>query len=93
MHIKEPLLLIRKSSPLAILNGPLPVREETHCWKGRNKMFHLMTNNTFYLRLYSIGHMAKDHSDSERGNLLPPHRLLFPINSKGSCIYTILQTG
>ena len=26
--------------------------------------------------------MVKDHSDSERGNLLPPHGLLFPINSK-----------
>ena len=38
--------------------------------------------NTFYLRLYGIGHMVKDHSDSERGNLLPPHGLLFPINSK-----------
>ena len=28
--------------------------------------------NTFYLRLYSIGHMVKDHSDSERGNPLLP---------------------
>ena len=27
--------------------------------------------------------MVKDHSDSEKGNPLPPHRLLFPINSKG----------
>ena len=26
--------------------------------------------------------MVKDHSDSEEGNPLPPHRLLFPINSK-----------
>ena len=25
--------------------------------------------------------MVKDHSDSERGNPLPPHRLLFPISS------------
>ena len=38
--------------------------------------------NTFYLRLYDVGHMVKDHSDSERGNTLPPHGLLFPINSK-----------
>ena len=30
--------------------------------------------------------MIKDHSDSEIGNLLPPHRLLFPISSKGSFI-------
>ena len=29
--------------------------------------------NTFYLRLYGVKHMIKDHSDSERGNPLPPH--------------------
>ena len=38
--------------------------------------------NTFYLRLYGVRHMVKDHSDSEKGNPLPPHRLLFTINSK-----------
>ena len=48
--------------------------------------------NTFYLRLYGVGHMVKDHSDSERGNPLPPHGLLFPINSNGSFICTIPQT-
>ena len=36
--------------------------------------------NTFYLRLYGVIHMVKNHSDSERGNPLPPHGLLFPIN-------------
>ena len=45
--------------------------------------------NTFYLRLYGVRHMVSDHSDSERGNPLPPHRLLFPISSKGSFICTI----
>ena len=49
--------------------------------------------NTFYLRLYGVRHMVKDHSDSERGNPLPPHGLLFPISSKGSVIWTIPQTG
>ena len=49
--------------------------------------------NTFYLRLYGVRHMVKDHLDSERGNLLPPHRLLFPISSKGSFICSIPQTG
>ena len=50
--------------------------------------------NTFYLRLYGVRHnIVKDHSDSEKGNPLPPHRLLFPINSKGSFICTIPQTG
>ena len=49
--------------------------------------------NTFYLRLYGVRYMVKDHSDSEKGNPLPPHRLLFTINSKGSFICTIPQTG
>ena len=30
--------------------------------------------------------MVKDHSDSERGNPLPPYGVLFPISSKGSFI-------
>ena len=45
------------------------------------------TLNTFYLRLYGVGHMVKNHTDSERANLLPPHGLLFPISS------IIPQTG
>ena len=36
--------------------------------------------NTFYLRLYGVRHMVKDHSHSERGNPLPPHGLLFSID-------------
>ena len=28
--------------------------------------------STFYLRLYGVGPMVKDHSDNERGNPLPP---------------------
>ena len=42
------------------------------------------TPNTFYLRLYGVRHMVKDHSDCEIGNPLPPHRLLFPINRRVS---------
>ena len=49
--------------------------------------------NTFYLWLYGIRHMVKDHTDSERGNPLPPHGLLIPISSKGSFICIIPQTG
>ena len=49
--------------------------------------------NTFYLQLYGVRHMVKDHSDSERGNLLLPHYLLFPISSKASFICIIPQTG
>ena len=51
------------------------------------------TLNTFYLLLYGVGHMVKDHSDSKRGNLLPPHELLFPISNKDSFICIIPQTG
>ena len=36
--------------------------------------------------------MVKDHSDSQKGNLLPPHGLLFSINSKGSFICTAFVT-
>ena len=49
--------------------------------------------NTFYLRLNGVRHMVKDHSDGEKGNPLPPRRLLLSINSKGSFICTIPQTG
>ena len=58
-------------------------------WKEGNLLF-----NAFILRLYyGIGHTVKDHSDSERGNPLPPHGLLFLISIKGSFICTIPQTG
>ena len=41
--------------------------------EGRKEMFYLTTHSThFILRLYGVGHMVKDHSDSERGNPLPP---------------------
>ena len=60
--------------------------------RERNVSFN-NTLNTFYLRLYGVRHMVKDHSDSEKGNPLLPHRLLLSINSKGSFICTIPQTG
>ena len=62
-------------------------------WEGTKEGNVLFNDalNTFYLRLYGVRHMVKDHSDSEKGNPLPPHRVLFPINSKGSFICTIPQ--
>ena len=60
--------------------------------RERNVIF-IDALNTFYLRLYGVRHMVKDHSDSEKGNPLPPHGLLLSINSKGSFICTIPQTG
>ena len=60
-------------------------------WGGPIELF--LVPSTFYLRLYGVIHMVKDHSDSEKGNPLPPHRLLLSISSKGSFICTIPQTG
>ena len=63
-----------------------------HIRKEGNVLFNNPLN-TFYLQLYGISHMVKDHSDSKRGNLLPPHGLLFLISSKGSFICIVTQTG
>ena len=58
---------------------------QSQCVEGRKEGNVLFNDalNTFYLPLYGVTHMVKDHSDSERGNPLPPHRLLFPFSSKG----------
>ena len=63
--------------------------------KGKEMFYLNDALNTFYLRLYGIRHMVKDHSDSERerGNPLLPHGLLFPISSKGYFICAVPQTG
>ena len=51
---------------------------------GRLEMFYLTMHSThFILQLYGVGHLVKDRSDSERGNLLSLHGLLFLISSKG----------
>ena len=64
------------------------------CMEGRKEMFYLTTHSThFYLRLYDVKHMVKDHLDSEKRHTLPPHGLLFPIRSKGYFICIIPQTG
>ena len=56
-------------------------------------MFYLTTHSTHYIYGYMASDIiVKDHSDSERGNPLPPHWLLFPISSKGSFISIIPHT-
>ena len=62
-------------------------------WERERNVLFNDALNTFYLRLYGVRHMVQDHSDSEKGNPLPTHRLLLSINSKGSFICTIPQTG
>ena len=70
-------------------SGLTDSRKKINAWEGR-KYFYLMTHSThFILCLHGVGYVVKDHSDSERGNLLPPHGLLFPISNKGSFIHTI----
>ena len=49
------------------------------------------TLNTFYLLFYGVRHLVKDHSDSERRNLLLPLQVLFSISSKGSFKCTMPQ--
>ena len=49
--------------------------------RERNVLFNDALN-TFYLQLYGVRHMVKDHSDSERENPLPPHRLLFRLAAR-----------
>ena len=60
--------------------GPLPHRCNTtnqnilaFSFREINVLFNDALN-TFYLRLYGARHMVKDHSDSEKGNPLSPHR-------------------
>ena len=68
------------------------VHTETKQQLFREREINVLINdalNTFYLWLYGVKHMVKDHSDSEKGNPLPPHKLLLSINSKGSFICTI----
>ena len=83
----ERMLYIQTTAIIHILCMYVRTRE-----RDRNVLFNDALN-TFYLRLYGVRHMVKDHSDSEKGNPLPPHRLLLSINSKGSFICTIPQTG
>ena len=60
---------------------------------GEREMFYLTTHSTHFIYGYMASDMVKDHSDSEKGNPLSPHRLLLSINSKGSFICAIPQTG
>ena len=58
--------------------------------EGKKGILFNDTFNAFYLRLYGVRLVVKDHWDSDRGNPLPPlHGLLFPISSKRSFICTI----
>ena len=68
----------------SILNGVDPISYFS---------FYFTMHSTHFIYGYVASDMGKDLSDSERGNPLPPHGLLFPISSKGSFMCTIPQTG
>ena len=61
-------------------------------WRNEGNVLFNDKLSTFYLQLYGARHEVKYHRDSERGNPLLPHGLLFLINSKGSFICTIQPT-
>ena len=65
----------------------------SYIWKeGRKEMFYFTTHSTHFIYgLYCVRHTVEDHSDSERENPLPTHRLLSPISSY--FIFLIPQTG
>ena len=52
-----------------------------HMVRERNVLFNDALN-TFYLWLYGIIHMVKEHSDSEKGNPLPPHNYFFRLTAR-----------
>ena len=63
-----------------------------YVYAGRKEMFYLTTQSTHFLYGYMASDIVKYHSDSESGNPLPPHGLLFPISSQGPFMVIIPQT-
>ena len=53
------------------------LKQGDHQWKEGNVLFN-DAFDTFYLWLFDVRHMVKDHSGTKRGNTLLPHRLFFP---------------
>ena len=92
--VGPPVALAKRAASEPVTDKPVTVTQKVMCVaaRERNVIFNNALN-TFYLRLYGVRHMVKDHSDSEKGNPLQPHRLFLSINSKGSFICTIPQTG
>ena len=81
LTVKQKKSIVSKYTDVVVTAG-YKMRERER--EREREMFYLTTHST---------HMVKDLSDSEKGNPLPPHRLLLSINSKGSFICTIQQTG
>ena len=54
-----------------------------------------MKSAGFYLRLYDVGHIIKDQTDSESGNPLPPNRLgySFRLGARCSSVVRVFAHG
>ena len=92
----DQIIIIPVVSIVQIANVQLIPLHPTKYGDGYSKEGNVLFNdalNTFYLRLYDVEHMIKDHSDSERGNPLPPHGLLFPYRIPFSCIYIYIHVS
>ena len=71
-----------------LLYAPSHIQDSTYhslCYTSRGALAGTRRKEMFYLtmhslRLYGVGHMVKDHSDSEIRNPLPPHELFIPIS-------------
>ena len=56
-------------------------------------MFYLTTHSTQFVYGYMASDMVKDHPDSEKGNPLSPHRLLFTINRQDNTYHGLCYTS
>ena len=56
-------------------------------------IFYLTTHSTHFIYGYMASDMVKDHSDSEKGNPLPPHRLLLSINRQDNTYHGLCYTS
>ena len=84
----ERLLMVRWVARSILQGVPIElflVPDSTPCLVQQERERNVLFNdalNTFYLRLYGVRHMVKDHSDSEKGNPLSPHRLLLSLTAR-----------
>ena len=69
------------------------VKDHSVSERGRKEVFYLTTHSTHFIYGYMASDIIKYYTDSEIGNPLQPHGLLFPISTNGSFICTIPQTG
>ena len=70
----------------------IPISQIMNVYRKEGNVLFKDALNTFYLRLYGVRHMVKDHQIA-REETIPPHGLLFPISNKGYFICTIPQTA